>query len=334
MSGGHGRRIGTGAVALVAVLAATSLGVGVPSPAAAQELPPGTAEASFAGGCVGASNPPGAGIPIPARSSVVLEVPASVEPGSTVSLRTVSVDGTTGPVGRVGLDGRFALTGATPASATVSAFAGSDFSPLTFTVTGAAGSTVDLRLTGTSWVTWVSVPGWFARYDCEAGEPSADEVTISIPIAAPECLDAPATIVGAADATTVTGTSGNDVIVAQAAGATVVPGGGRDRICVPDGGGTLSWAGTRRTVIALLANGTASAVGGGTVRFTGIANVQGSERPDFLVGDGAANTLRGGGGADVLAGLGGADVLDGQAGTDLLLGDSADTCTSGRAIGC
>ena len=300
----------------------------------AQAPPPGEARASFGGTCAGDSNPPGASIPLPSEASATVVVPESVELGSTVTLPVLAIDDRPGPVGRVDARATFEVTGATPATVESGAFAGSDYSPLTLTVTGGAGSVVELRLTQTSWATWVSVPGWYARYSCAAGEPSADEVTIRIPVTAPDCLGRPATVVGQADATTVTGSAGDDVIVAKATGAVVLPGGGTDLVCVSGGGGTLSWAGATNGTIAWIARGFARQAGGSSVRFQGIANLQGSDRIDLLIGDNAPNTLRGGDGADVLIGLGAPDLLDGQSGADVLLGDPTDTCLSGRPLNC
>jgi Ca2+-binding RTX toxin-like protein len=317
----------------VAALAAVVLATGTAQPAGAQEEPPPppTVRASFDGGCADTSNPPGLVTP-PTGASIDLVVPAEVQPGATVQLPVLAVDDQPGPLGREARFATLAVTGATPTEAETSALA-STYSALTLTVTGAPGSVVELRLTSTSFAVIASIPDLHAGYACAA--PGGEETTIRIPIAAPTCLGAPATLVAGADQPAVTGTEGDDVIVARAPGVVVSVGqGGDDLVCAEAGGGTLSYAGARHSVLARLRDGVARDGAGGSVRFTGIAGIDGSPRADALVGDDGPNVLRGGPGNDLLVGLGGPDVLDGQAGADLLIGDREDTCTSGIRLGC
>jgi Ca2+-binding RTX toxin-like protein len=324
----------TGALLVTVVLGAALVGAPAVAPAGAQEEPPPppTVRASFAGGCVDTSNPPGLVTP-PAGGSIDLVVPAEVQPGATVQIPVFAVDDAPGPLGREARTADLAVTGATPAVAETNAFAG-DYSPLTLTVTGAPGSVVELRLTHTSFAVIASIIDLRAGYACDVPG-GGEETTIRIPIAASTCLGAPATLVAGPDQAAVAGTPADDVIVARAPGVTVGLGqGGHDLVCAEGGGGALSYAASSRGVLVSLRDGRGLAAGGGSVQFSGITGVVGSPRADVLVGDDGPNVLRGGAASDVLVGLGGPDVLDGQAGADLLLGDRDDTCISGVPLGC
>ena len=144
------------------------------------------------------------------------------------------------------------------------------------------------------------------------------------------------TIVGTSGDDTITGTPGNDVICGRdgsdtidgAGGNDVVFGEGGDDVLLggpgddaTDGGtgaDTLDYSASANSVAIDLSEGTA--VGGDATgdTFAGIENVQGSDYPDELTGDGGDNTLIGLGGDDVLAGGGGADTLSGLDGIDIV----------------
>jgi Ca2+-binding RTX toxin-like protein len=64
------------------------------------------------------------------------------------------------------------------------------------------------------------------------------------------------------------------------------------------------------------------AVNVGRDRLIGIEDLDGSDRPDRLVGNGSANYLRGFALNDVIIGGGGHDVLEGNRGNDKLDGGS------------
>ena len=322
-------RTSLGNVALGAALVVT---LGAPAaPAAAQEEPPPTtARASFEGGCADTSNPPGLVSP-PAGASIDIVVPASVEPGQSVELPVVAVNDKV-ELGREVLFANVEVSGGSPAVVETSAFAFGPYQPLAFTVTGPPGGVVELRLASMSWAQLASIIELRASYACAA--PGGPGVTVQIRIAGAECQGVPATLVAGPDALVVTGTAGDDVIVARAPGAVVTPGGGHDLVCAEGGGATLSFAASAHGVLADLGHGIARDAAGGTVRFTGVTGVDGSPRTDLLVGSDGADVLRGGGGSDVLVGRAGADTLDGGPGVDLLVGDAGDTCTSGIALGC
>lgn len=201
-----------------------------------------------------------------------------------------------------------------------------------FVLSGAPGTTVDVTIHEITGV----VPNWpiapfTANFTCALVSDPA--VLASITVEPPPCLGEPATIVGGTEQTTVTGTPGDDVIVAQAPGATIAPGGGSDKVCAETGDGTVSYADSARGVIVVLsANGVLTTQG--VDQLDGIVNAVGSPQTDGLLGDDSPNTLRGGDGNDVLNGRAGADVLDGEGGNDVIFGDSSDTCISGVPIGC
>lgn len=170
------------------------------------------------------------------------------------------------------------------------------------------------------------------RFTCT---PNGDPVVLArVLVTEPAtCLSQAATIVGAAAQTTVTGTPGDDVIVARAPGATITPGAGADKVCAAAGGGTVSYADSAAGVwVALNVDKVLAAAG--VDELDGIANAVGSRHGDILVGDDEPNVLRGGDGNDLMTGLSGADTLDGGRGANLILGDREDTCLGRFAIGC
>jgi hypothetical protein len=148
----------------------------------------------------------------------------------------------------------------------------------------------------------------------------------------------PCTISGTPSAETITGTSADDVICAGGGNDTIkglegndtIRGeGGTDQLYGElgdddlDGGlgtDTANFSGSVASVIASLADGTAT--GEGSDSFSNIESLFGSNQADTLSGSEANNTLNGAGGADSIVGLGGSDALKGSGGGDTL--DSRD----------
>jgi trimeric autotransporter adhesin len=136
-----------------------------------------------------------------------------------------------------------------------------------------------------------------------------------------------------ADECDVTGTDGDDVLIA--APGEVVCGLGGDDVLSADGGDPLLLGGEGNDTIDL--SGAAAAadlslpggvaqIGGDAVRFEEFEHAIGTSFADVISGDGAANDLEGGAGADTLTGAAGADSLVGGTGADELDGDEgADT---------
>jgi hypothetical protein len=140
-------------------------------------------------------------------------------------------------------------------------------------------------------------------------------------------------------ATTITGTSGNDVIDCSSAGHghiitggggddtitgssyadAFVPGDGVDTIAGGAGVDRVSFSDATGPVNARTTGASNDGFGNDeTGHYTGIENLSGSPFADRLVGSSGANVLRGMAGNDALYGLAGADVLDGGTGVDTL----------------
>jgi Bacterial Ig-like domain/RTX calcium-binding nonapeptide repeat (4 copies)/Domain of unknown function (DUF5122) beta-propeller len=156
----------------------------------------------------------------------------------------------------------------------------------------------------------------------------------------------PCTIVGTSNSETITGTPADDVICAGAGNDTIkalegndtIKGeGGADQLYGElgdddlDGGlgtDTANFSGSLASVIASLADGTAS--GEGSDSFSSVENLFGSNLADTLTGSATNNTLNGAGGADSIVGLEGADALKGSGGGDTL--DSRDGVEGNDAL--
>jgi uncharacterized delta-60 repeat protein len=144
---------------------------------------------------------------------------------------------------------------------------------------------------------------------------------------------------------TITGTTGNDILLGTsgddvlcgmggedaidgAAGSDVLLGGdgsdllkggeGRDFFDGEGGTDTVHFSGATTGVQASLATG--SATGEGSDQLVSVERLEGSPHSDTLSGDGGPNRLFGGAGEDTLKGEGGADSLVGESGDDFLQG--------------
>jgi Ca2+-binding RTX toxin-like protein len=156
-------------------------------------------------------------------------------------------------------------------------------------------------------------------------------------------------LTGTAAADTIAGLAGADLIRGLGSDDTLVGNGGSDTLRGGAGGDLLrgglgsDWldggAGTDRVSYANDAFPQGVAVdlrleqatrGGELDRLLGIEDVEGSDNPDELVGDGGANRLRGAGGVDRLFGDDGDDALEGGAGDDFLTGDFGNDRLAGN----
>jgi Ca2+-binding RTX toxin-like protein len=116
------------------------------------------------------------------------------------------------------------------------------------------------------------------------------------------------------------GYGGDDAMFAGGGDDLLKGGGGADTLVGGAGADTASYGDSSYGVLVSLQTGTAS---GGTAQgdtLSGIENVSGSTRADWLVGDGGSN---------VLTGLDDKDKLDGGAGGDSLYGDAGDDYLTG-----
>ncbi|MFK8331342.1 retention module-containing protein [Pseudomonas sp. BJa5] len=119
-------------------------------------------------------------------------------------------------------------------------------------------------------------------------------------------------LIGGAGNDTLNGGDGNDLLIG---------GDGNDLLIGGDGIDTASYAGAGGPVTVSLATTSAqNTFGAGTDTLSGIENLIGSDYNDNLTGDGNANLLSGGLGNDTLNGGGGNDVLIGGPGNNTLSG--------------
>jgi YVTN family beta-propeller protein len=154
-------------------------------------------------------------------------------------------------------------------------------------------------------------------YRASDGLAASNLATVTITIT-PGCDGVPATRVGTTGSDTLSGTNGNDVIVALGGNDTIDAGSGNDLVCGASGNDTID-----------LGSGNDRAFGG-----TGNDTLRGGSGDDTLHGDDGDDTLDGGGdrdalfgdaGADRLFGGGDPDTLDGGPGTpDLCDGQGGD----------
>ena len=139
-----------------------------------------------------------------------------------------------------------------------------------------------------------------------------------------------------------TGSDGNDVLIATGPAANIISGGAGDDIIaggggldVLDGGAgndTNSFQGISADVTASLVDETVS-YGMISESFTNFENLTGGSGNDTLTGDENANTLDGADGNDTLFGGAGNDILTGGAGDDVLAGGGgSDTIDGGEGI--
>jgi Ca2+-binding RTX toxin-like protein len=127
------------------------------------------------------------------------------------------------------------------------------------------------------------------------------------------------------------GYGGDDTILAGGGDDLVKGGGGADALVGGAGVDTASYGDSNYGVLVSLQTGTAS---GGTAQgdtLSGIENVSGSTRADWLVGDGGSNVLTGLDDKDKLDGGAGADSLHGDAGDDYLTGGTGADLLEGGA---
>jgi secreted trypsin-like serine protease len=130
----------------------------------------------------------------------------------------------------------------------------------------------------------------------------------------PTCNGREATLVGSVWADTLTGTEGNDVIVARSGADTITGLGGDDLICAGPGN---DW------VDAGAGSDTISGGDGSDYLLGGLGN-------DIVGGDSGSDRLLGGDGNDMLFGSTGDDLILGEAGVDLIYGgDGADRLYGG-----
>jgi Ca2+-binding RTX toxin-like protein len=141
------------------------------------------------------------------------------------------------------------------------------------------------------------------------------------------------TINGTSGNDTLTGTSGNDtinglggidVILAGSTGGTDVIDGGADRDSIEFKERATS------AVVVDFGSGTITGGSSGSISFTNIERVVGSNFNDSLTGNAAAQNLTGQGGADTLAGAGGVDTLWGGAGGDAFVFREMGTANADR----
>lgn len=124
-------------------------------------------------------------------------------------------------------------------------------------------------------------------------------------------------------ADTITGTSGNNVIVTNDGDDTIIGGAGNDVI---DGGNGIDTSdyGDAASAVAVSLTQLGSAqdtLGAGFDTLRRIENLNGSSFDDSLIGNGVSN---------VLVGRGGEDFLDGRSGDDLILGGGDDDFMRGQ----
>ncbi len=156
------------------------------------------------------------------------------------------------------------------------------------------------------------------------------------------CNGKVATIIGTTGGT-LTGTSGDDVIVGQGAfNYTVNAGNGNDTICTESGNDTINAGNGNDWINAGAGNNQITADNGSDTTFAGAGNdtvqagngddtVDAGEGADTVSGDNGNDILLGGAGNDTLTADNGNDFLDGGPGTDSLSGgNGTDTCRNGE----
>jgi len=139
-------------------------------------------------------------------------------------------------------------------------------------------------------------------------------------------------VAGDDNANTLSGSSGNDLMVGLGGDDTLVGSGGNDYMVGGAGSDTADYSASSGGVTVDLGLSTAQSGGdaAGDV-FSGIENVVGSANADTLTGTSAATVLTGNGGDDLLSGGAGADTLSGGAGNDTIVGAQNDALLDGGA---
>jgi Ca2+-binding RTX toxin-like protein len=132
------------------------------------------------------------------------------------------------------------------------------------------------------------------------------------------------TLSGTAANDTINGLAGNDVILAGSTGGSDVIDGGADRDSIEFKERATS------AVVVDYGSGTITGGSSGSISFTSIERVVGSNFNDSLTGNTAAQNLTGQGGADTLAGAGGADTLWGGGGNDAFIFRDMGTANADR----
>ena len=127
-------------------------------------------------------------------------------------------------------------------------------------------------------------------------------------------------LVGGSGEDVLRGSSGGDAIGGGAGNDVLVGGIGDDVMIGGVGVDTVSYAGTSIGVVADLASGSATGVGGDSV--TSAEGLVGGSGSDVLTGDESDNGLMGGAGDDTLQGGTGDDSLLGENGEDALAGEA------------
>jgi Ca2+-binding RTX toxin-like protein len=178
-----------------------------------------------------------------------------------------------------------------------------------------------------------TAPFWYepGEYGEIVREALPDMAVLWVP--APRC-----TITGTSGNDLLVGTPGDDVICGMAGDDMLYGNGGDDALLGGIGVDTASYTTSRNAVTVDL--WTYAANGQGFDTLQGIENVKGSASADSLGGDNLANTLVGNGGDDNVSGREGDDVLYGGSGYDSLVpwtgddrvigGDGTDTLTLGQ----
>ena len=148
-------------------------------------------------------------------------------------------------------------------------------------------------------------------------------------------------LLGGPGADTLTGFAGRDVLVGNEGSDTMVGGEGNDDFYPNLGQDTMAGGNGRDEVfysertarVEVTLDGTANdgEIGEGDNVGADFEDVNGSDGPNRLVGNGADNTLIGGPDRDILLGQGGLDFLGGESGDDRLDGGTQDDTVNGQS---
>jgi VCBS repeat-containing protein len=140
-------------------------------------------------------------------------------------------------------------------------------------------------------------------------------------------------VAGDDNANTLSGSTGNDLMVGLGGDDTLVGSSGNDYMVGGAGTDTADYSASSSGVTVDLTLATAQSGGSAAGDIlSGIENVIGSSNADTLTGDGAANVLSGGGGNDTIVGAENDALLDGGANTDTLRVGANFTSTGNAQI--
>ncbi len=134
---------------------------------------------------------------------------------------------------------------------------------------------------------------------------------------------------GGAGNDSLTGQDGADTLLGSAGDDSMDGGAGGDNFFGGTGTDTVTYAACDRGLIVDMITASRGTYWANGDTFSGIERVIGSNFPDLIWGDGAANLLDGGIGDDCLFGGAGADTLTGGWGKDVLFGDDGDDVLDG-----